>query len=244
MAEIIKETITTREDDPNTVTTTPVKRGASNFQTVEYLIYFLFGILEIIFLLAIIFARSYGALIGVIVTGIILSIVSKKLRWIGIGATIAGVLLVAFIPAVRNKVLFQGTSGQIRQYVYGETLSMLKDHPWQGGGLARYQKSILPYHKVGYLVDGKWQPIEIYLYPHNIFLNFWSELGILGLIGFLTFFGVLIYVIKQKNFDENQGLFKSLVVASFLVIIIHGLVDVPYFKNDLSVMWWAIVILL
>ena len=25
------------------------------------------------------------------------------------------------------------------------------------------------------------------------------------------------------------------------VIIIHGLVDVPYFKNDLAVMFWALL---
>ena len=26
-----------------------------------------------------------------------------------------------------------------------------------------------------------------------------------------------------------------------VVIIVHGLVDVPYFKNDLAVMFWALV---
>jgi hypothetical protein len=48
MAEIVKETITTQEDNTNTVTKTPVKRGATSSQTVEYLVYFLFGALEIL----------------------------------------------------------------------------------------------------------------------------------------------------------------------------------------------------
>jgi hypothetical protein len=51
MAEIVKETTTTQDNNPNPVTTTPakpVKNGASSFQTIEYLIYFLFGILEIL----------------------------------------------------------------------------------------------------------------------------------------------------------------------------------------------------
>jgi len=51
MAEIVKETTTTQDNNPNPVTTTPakpVKNGASSFQTIEYLIYFLFGVLEIL----------------------------------------------------------------------------------------------------------------------------------------------------------------------------------------------------
>jgi len=51
MAEIVKETTTVQENNPNPVTATPakpVKNGASSFQTVEYLIYFLFGVLEIL----------------------------------------------------------------------------------------------------------------------------------------------------------------------------------------------------
>jgi hypothetical protein len=48
MAEIVKETITTQEDNTNTVKTTPVKSEATSFQTVEYLVYFIFGVLEIL----------------------------------------------------------------------------------------------------------------------------------------------------------------------------------------------------
>jgi len=48
MTEITKETITTQENNTNTVKTTPAKREATSFQTVEYLIYFFFGALEIL----------------------------------------------------------------------------------------------------------------------------------------------------------------------------------------------------
>lgn len=47
MAEIVKETVTTQEDNTNTVVTTPVKKETTSFQTVEYLVYFFFGALEI-----------------------------------------------------------------------------------------------------------------------------------------------------------------------------------------------------
>jgi len=48
MAEIVKETVTTREDNTNPAETTPVQTKATGSQSVEYLIYFLFGVLEIL----------------------------------------------------------------------------------------------------------------------------------------------------------------------------------------------------
>lgn len=51
MAEITKETVTTQDtdsDNTNTVMTNPVKVKATNSQTVEYLIYFFFGVLEVL----------------------------------------------------------------------------------------------------------------------------------------------------------------------------------------------------
>jgi hypothetical protein len=48
MAEIVKETTTIQEDNTNRVKTIPVKSGATSFQTVEYLVYFFFGALEIL----------------------------------------------------------------------------------------------------------------------------------------------------------------------------------------------------
>jgi hypothetical protein len=49
MAEIVKETTTTTQaDNTNPTATTPVQSKATGSQSVEYLIYFLFGVLEIL----------------------------------------------------------------------------------------------------------------------------------------------------------------------------------------------------
>lgn len=52
MTEIIKETVTTEGNDSNStvnpVVSTPVTVEATNSQTIEYLIYFFFGALEIL----------------------------------------------------------------------------------------------------------------------------------------------------------------------------------------------------
>jgi len=48
MAEIVKETITTQEENANVVTVTPVKVEATRYEKREYLIYYFFGALEIL----------------------------------------------------------------------------------------------------------------------------------------------------------------------------------------------------
>jgi len=48
MAEIVKESVTTQNDGPKADVTTKTKRIATSSQTVEYLVYFFFGALEIL----------------------------------------------------------------------------------------------------------------------------------------------------------------------------------------------------
>ena len=48
MVEIVKETITTQKSNTSPTVSTPTKNAATNSQTVEYLIYFFFGVLEIL----------------------------------------------------------------------------------------------------------------------------------------------------------------------------------------------------
>jgi hypothetical protein len=48
MAEILKETVTTQNEGPKAAVTTESKRVATGSQTVEYIIYFFLGLLEIL----------------------------------------------------------------------------------------------------------------------------------------------------------------------------------------------------
>src|SRR4030043_1276913 len=48
MAEIVKESVTTQNEGPKEAVTTETKNIATNSQTIEYLIYFFFGALEIL----------------------------------------------------------------------------------------------------------------------------------------------------------------------------------------------------
>jgi O-antigen ligase len=192
-----------------------------------------------------------------------------------LGFVAASVVVIAIIPGgitlVRQKLTLNDFSGQVRKAQWAETWQMLKDDNRiiTGAGLANYQKAIEPYHVPGiFYNDGTdkdfrlhvvfnddykrkvWRPVEIYLYPHNIILNFWTELGLVGVLLFVWIFALVIYYLSliiyhSKKNKDNAGLFLALgILGAFIVIIVHGLVDVPYFKNDLACIFWVLIALL
>jgi putative inorganic carbon (HCO3(-)) transporter len=218
-------------------------------------------------LLAIYFAKSEGALIGLLAAGFVCALlINKKIRITAIALAIISVTIIFFVNPLKtfviSKVTLSDLSGQIRQQQWIETKKMFAaGHFWQGAGLSNYQETVALYHQEGIFLKNNdpnwlekirisedfrkqmWQPTEIYMYPHNIFLNFWSELGLLGALLFSWIIAKFLWqsstlYVKEKNFLA-LGL-----CGAMLVILIHGLVDVPYFKNDLSVLFWILIALL
>ncbi|MDO8260559.1 MAG: hypothetical protein Q7T50_03640, partial [Candidatus Magasanikbacteria bacterium] len=90
-----------------------------------------------------------------------------------------------------------------------------------------------------------WRPVEIYMYPHNIFLNFWTELGLAGMVLFAWIIGRFLYIaFRLAQIDsKNKGIALGL-LGAMVAIFVHGLVDVPYFKNDLAVVFWVLLAIL
>lgn len=225
-------------------------------------------------IMAIYFAKSEGALIGLAAGLIIFGLlVNRRLRIITI---IFGLLmtlsLVAYTPTrekIIEKLTLQDLSGQIRLQQWRETGKVLSGlNIITGTGLANYQNAFAPYHQEGIFFNRDkianfhavtwasstlqkkyWQPVEIYLYPHNIFLNFWTEIGLLGALLFMWMI-IKAIIMSSKTASihkKNNSPVKYIslgVTGALIVISVHGLVDVPYFKNDLSVMFFIILALI
>jgi hypothetical protein len=77
----------------------------------------------------------------------------------------------------------------------------------------------------------------------------WINLGILGLVGFIWilvwFFRVgLSHSTKKSEIRNLKSEIIPFLLSAMAVIITTGLVDTPYIKNDLAILFWLLPALL
>ncbi|MFH1425998.1 MAG: O-antigen ligase family protein [Candidatus Kerfeldbacteria bacterium] len=189
----------------------------------------LFVLSLILFLLfALIAARVEGAFIAVAAGTVVMALFSKW-RWWAIALAVAGVAVGFLFEPVREILLFQDVSGDVRLALWEGTINLLKAQPVFGAGLAAfpmvYDIYRLPSH------------VELLLYPHNLFLNFWVELGVLGLAWIVSVL-VLVAAKSVRAIKRSDG-YTAVLLGVMACFLVYGLVDVPFFKNDLAVLFWT-----
>lgn len=185
---------------------------------------------------ALVAAQSEGAVIGAASGLLALLWLQPKTRMVAVAIVLLGGVGLAFAPAplrsaIQEKLLLRDWSGTVRRITWGETLTMLRDRPLTGAGLAGYPVAMRGYHEA--------TAIEIFQYPHQIALNVWSELGLLGLAAFVWILGTFFRLASRAESRRE----RQAAIAAMVALLVHGLVDVPYFKNDLAFLFWIIVAL-
>lgn len=190
-------------------------------------------------MVAIVFSQTEAAYVAIPSSLLIISFFSKRWRKVTIPLFIVLAIAAFALPITRQKLLLQDYSGQVRQTQWVETWQMLKAHPIFGSGLAGYEKVFAPYHVATW--------VEIFEYPHNILLNIWVELGLLGLLAFGWIVATVLRLFRGVLSEKPGKMSRTIglaCMAALLEMTIHGLVDVPYFKNDLSVLVWVLFAIL
>ncbi|MBU1037097.1 O-antigen ligase family protein [Patescibacteria group bacterium] len=194
--------------------------------------------------LIIFWTKSSGALIGLAGGLIFLLFFYKKTRLITLIIILlfSGLLLnlpqskkyleKVYISYSQNYLTDAPSDIQLRTQQWKETTTLLKDKPILGAGLANYQTAVKPYHLNKH--------IEIFLYPHNFFLNFWTETGLLGLIAIIWLL-IIFFIFTYRNYHQEKSFLNLILASAMITLLAHGLFDVPYFKNDLAVLFWIIV---
>lgn len=202
-----------------------IKNKLINF----WVILWMFGIIGL--LLSMSRAGWLGLTTGFIIYG--LKVSEKKIRLV-LFSIFAIVAITIFItPNLRWRLLgpFYGEkSANSRIQLWSMGANTIKQSPIFGLGLTGFSNNWPVLNKDHKLPDS-------HNFPHNIFLNFWLETGILGLI---SFFGLVFILIKNGFIEKIKP--YSLNISLFLIIlIVQGLIDNPYFKNDLAVLFWLIL---
>jgi O-antigen ligase len=195
----------------------------------------------IIILINLYLTYSYAAWVSIILSFLVMLLIQKTFsRKLAITIILASMIVIAF-QAKNEKFsnLFNNSersSLSSRIMIWKSSLKILKDNPIFGIGPGNFQNKYLEYQKYfpPYL---EWAVPE----PHNLYLAFWLQSGILGIIGFLLIISAwLKNIIAEIKNQKNSPIFLAALFSIMLYILIHGLIDTPYWKNDLSVIFWII----
>jgi O-antigen ligase len=179
---------------------------------------------------------SRGAYLAIAVLALV-AIATGRARLVLSAALVVVVIVVLQVPLVQQRLAGQFNLGDSdttirgRLSIFLDTIPMLRDHPIFGNGLGGYH----------YLFRGTIPEI----YPHNMWLTFWVEIGLLGMVAFAVIFFGLMYR-GWLAFSRTNGFYRALlwgVSGSLVLWGIHGLVDSPYWKNDMSTEFWLLAAL-
>lgn len=182
--------------------------------------------------LALVLSFSYGGLLAFAagVTVVIIKLFPEPRRrraLLGLFAT--GVLLmVLLIPTryFREKINFSTRSSSlVRTQIWRTAVEIGRAHPLFGIGPATFEQAYRTVAPTLYHPPLEWLVAK----PHHLYLNLWVETGLLGLVGTL---GLFFIVIRR---GWQTGWMAVVAAASLVAILAHGFVDTPLFKNDLAV---------
>ncbi len=177
---------------------------------------------------------SRGGWIGFAAAAIVFGIfmASRKYFAMTIGALVVAVVVIAAVPNLRYRVVlpFYGEKSAVARLSLWETgQKMIKDSPVLGQGLLGFGTNWDKFN-----TDPN---LEHYNSPHNIVLNFWTDTGLLGAVSFL---GLAIYGLVQGFRNRKKDAWKAGLVLFLVALLVHGLIDTPYFKNDLALLFWIV----
>lgn len=189
---------------------------------------------------------SYGAWLAIIISlGLVYFFTAKKSRvkWILASSLVIFLYFIYLSQADSDKfksalTLNERSSLSSRLTIWDVSFKLIYANPVFGIGAGNFQQTYLSMQKY-YPPFLEWAVPH----PHNIFLAFWLQAGLLGLIGFLS----IIYILLKKLFlllkNKKEAAYAAPLAAYFVYVLTHGLVDTTYWKNDLALIFWVIVIL-
>lgn len=164
-----------------------------------------------------------------------------------VGAAALIVAVIFLFPSLPDRFI-NPDSGVKRLDIWISALKMGRDHPLFGIGqdqfLNQYQLKN-PDGTYHYITQA--QVAELYTaHPHNILLDWWLSLGIMGLLVIVwllwRYYREALYLVRScASRLAPDPLLRAVViglVAAMTDFLVHGLVDNSYFLMDLALIFW------
>jgi O-antigen ligase len=166
----------------------------------------------------------------------------RKALWISLAVICVVVLsLLPLVGTERFTSLLdtQGGTTFFRLKLWQASLNMIKDHPLLGVGLDNF----LYQYRTRYVLPEAWQELDL-SHPHNIVLDYWTRLGVLGVVALVwlevAFFVKGLRLYRRLPGQDERALVLGL-MASMVACLVHGLIDNSYFLVDLAFVFFITV---
>ncbi|VBB06319.1 o-antigen ligase [Lucifera butyrica] len=129
------------------------------------------------------------------------------------------------------------TSATMRMAIWESTLSMIMDHPFLGIGWGAYW---LVYPKYDFFIQDA--AVKIY-HAHNMYLHIAAEIGIPGLLVFLTIMighARAAYCVLRSTQDRWLAGLMLGVLSAILGLAVSGFTDYVMYNVQMSMLYWLL----
>lgn len=190
---------------------------------------------------ALFLTQSYASWLAIFVAFSFVFLLEQKIYWRKL--LVIALILVAIIFSQLGEDKFSKlvnlenrSSLSSRKMIWRSTEKILKDNWLWGIGAGNFQTK--------YLAEQKNFPPYLEWavpHPHNLYLAFWLYGGIGSLLSFLLLLCFWFYRVLRI---QKKSQLKFIVLGIMVYVLLHGVVDTTYFKNDLAVIFWLLFVLL
>ncbi|MGQ9585022.1 MAG: O-antigen ligase family protein [Anaerolineae bacterium] len=191
----------------------------------------------VVILLGLYLTFSRGAwLLGLPVAFLVMGALGGRRTWLGaLGVLVVmAVALVPFLDTSRLLSLFDLQSGTafFRLRLWESTWNMILDHPVLGVG----PDNFLYLYRTRYVLPNAWEELNL-SHPHNLVLDFWSRIGLLGLAALALTVGAFFrkaFSLWRRAADADTRTLALGLMGSLAGALAHGLIDNAFFLVDLA----------
>ena len=165
-------------------------------------------------------------------------------RWAALALVLVGAL--ALMPLLRvprfaSMLDLRQGSTFFRLELWRSSLMLIREHPWFGIGPGNF----LDAYRTRYVLPSAWQEFNLE-HPHNVYLDHWTRLGLVGLLAGVGVQGAFWLTVRRKRKDPGFGIRDSeLLVLGFVggiaSLLAHGLVDNTVFYPDLALTFFLML---
>lgn len=134
-------------------------------------------------------------------------------------------------PSFQPAPVTSESSVTSRYFIWQTAWKIFKTHPL-GIGLANFGGQ----YRANVPADSPEKAVD---FAHNTYLDFATQTGVFGLIGFIWLLAAFVW---YSHFWANPLNFDDLTAKGLMIVFaVHSLFDSEYFKNDYAVIFWMIV---